>query len=68
MARPKKPRGRPPKHKKPVPIPDELGNITRSLLRTRSKEEREMLAEQGEEAATKPLPPDTRRPTAPPPP
>ena len=66
MARPKKPRGRPPKYKKLVPIPVKLENITRSLLKTRSKEEREMLAKESDEAATKPLPQDNSRQATPP--
>ncbi len=49
MPRLKKRKGRPPKISRPLPIPDTPSNITRSLLRTRSKEEREMLADKGEE-------------------
>ena len=50
MPRPKKPKGRPPKYKKPLPIPDQLKNITHALLRTRSKAERDMLAKEGDKA------------------
>ena len=54
MARPKNPKGRPPKYSKPEPIPDTAENITRSLLRTRSKKDRELIAKRAERAAPRP--------------
>ena len=37
MPRPKKPRGRPPKHPMPEPIPDTPENVARAVLNTPPK-------------------------------